>query len=603
VLFLLLYKSSILEVCAQASSSSWEKVQKLGRGDIIFYYRDTEPFIIIDEDGNLSGIEYDLIIDFKRFLKDNYGYDVNLMLERKERFSMVYNIIKNIKQNGTFGLSNISNTLDRQKEVKFSPSYMHDVSVLISSENVDIANDISEYNETFNGLSAVTVLETTYENQLNIIRDRFSTNFPIIYVQNSNFVLETIAKNNDFFGYIDLPNYLLALDKHRHIKRQNILTFKHIGYAIIHPQDSDWDEPLAIYFSNPDFSDFMKKNIEKYLGKDIYAFMETVSKSENESLMLLSREKDIQSKELSRNELILREQRAYRNLFIFGFIATVVVLIVLYNRYKLKVVANEILSVHRKKIENQKKDIKTQNEELESRNFDLIGLNEEKNNLINILSHDLRAPANNIQGLVSIYQMDNKNLTENQSKVINHIKSEAIRLNLMIEKILDIRSLESKKSTVNLDKVNFVEVAKNVSDSFSERAKAKNIVVNFVALEPSIFIKADIIYLKQIIENLISNALKFSHQGTLVTVIISTKYEKVTLEIQDQGPGITEGDRKKMFNKFQRLSAKPTGGEHSTGLGLSIVKKFANEMNAEIWCESEQKKGSNFILEFEVYRD
>src|SRR5690606_24957799 len=72
----------------------------------------------------------------------------------------------------------------------------------------------------------------------------------------------------------------------------------------------------------------------------------------------------------------------------------------------------------------------------------------------------------------------------------------------------------------------------------------------------------------------------------------------VRVEIQDQGPGLSEADRQRLFQKFARLSAQPTGGEHSTGLGLSIVKKLVEAMNGRVWCESEQGRGATFIIEF-----
>lgn len=76
----------------------------------------------------------------------------------------------------------------------------------------------------------------------------------------------------------------------------------------------------------------------------------------------------------------------------------------------------------------------------------------------------------------------------------------------------------------------------------------------------------------------------------------STK-KYIRIEIEDQGPGITEADMKKLFGKFARLSAQPTGGEHSTGLGLSIVKKLVEAMNGRVWCESQPGKGAKFIVE------
>jgi len=70
------------------------------------------------------------------------------------------------------------------------------------------------------------------------------------------------------------------------------------------------------------------------------------------------------------------------------------------------------------------------------------------------------------------------------------------------------------------------------------------------------------------------------------------------IEVKDQGPGISDEDQKKLFGKFARLSAVPTGGESSTGLGLSIVKKLIEMMNGKVWCESEIGKGSSFFVGF-----
>ena len=77
----------------------------------------------------------------------------------------------------------------------------------------------------------------------------------------------------------------------------------------------------------------------------------------------------------------------------------------------------------------------------------------------------------------------------------------------------------------------------------------------------------------------------------------SSAVKYIRIEIEDQGPGITEADMKKLFGKFARLSAQPTGGEHSTGLGPSIVKKLVEAMNGRVWCESEPGKGAKFIVE------
>jgi signal transduction histidine kinase len=102
----------------------------------------------------------------------------------------------------------------------------------------------------------------------------------------------------------------------------------------------------------------------------------------------------------------------------------------------------------------------------------------------------------------------------------------------------------------------------------------------------------------QIIDNLLSNAIKFSNHNTKVHVTLKDENQTIRFEIADEGPGILEEDQPKLFQKFQKLHAQPTDGESSTGLGLSIVKKYADAMKGKVWCESEFGKGAKFIVEF-----
>jgi signal transduction histidine kinase len=108
---------------------------------------------------------------------------------------------------------------------------------------------------------------------------------------------------------------------------------------------------------------------------------------------------------------------------------------------------------------------------------------------------------------------------------------------------------------------------------------------------------ADEQMLNQILDNIFSNALKYSPHGKSIFVRVESRETVVRVEIQDEGEGISPEDMTKLFGKFARLSARPTGGEHSTGLGLSIVKKMVEAMNGKVWCESEVGKGATFIVE------
>jgi len=92
--------------------------------------------------------------------------------------------------------------------------------------------------------------------------------------------------------------------------------------------------------------------------------------------------------------------------------------------------------------------------------------------------------------------------------------------------------------------------------------------------------------------------VKYSPPGQSIHVRLTASAELVRCEVQDQGPGLSAEDHQKLFGKFARLSAKPTGGEPATGLGLSIVKRMVEAMNGQVWCESELGHGARFVVQF-----
>ena len=105
----------------------------------------------------------------------------------------------------------------------------------------------------------------------------------------------------------------------------------------------------------------------------------------------------------------------------------------------------------------------------------------------------------------------------------------------------------------------------------------------------------------QVYENLLSNAIKFSESDKNIYLKVVSTEDLVTISIKDEGPGMSKDDLKKIFSKFQKLSAKPTNNEESTGLGLSIVKKFIDAMSGEIRCESTLGEGASFIITFKTF--
>ena len=132
-----------------------------------------------------------------------------------------------------------------------------------------------------------------------------------------------------------------------------------------------------------------------------------------------------------------------------------------------------------------------------------------------------------------------------------------------------------------------------------EAARKKEIDVQLHLPEQSIMAPIDVVYLGRIVDNLLSNAIKYTLRGKKVFMSLTGSDHDFSIKIRDQGQGFTEADQEKMFRKFQKLSAQPTAGESSTGLGLSIVKNLVDKMNGKISFESRKDIGSEFTVIFQ----
>lgn len=252
--------------------------------------------------------------------------------------------------------------------------------------------------------------------------------------------------------------------------------------------------------------------------------------------------------------------------------------------------ANETISQMHRDLEEQKNETLKKNEEL-------LNLNNEKNNLIGIVAHDLKSPLNQIKGLLSIMKLTTENLSDETLNYIQMIEGSSGRLSDMIAKILDVEAIESKKLNLVIEDVCLTDIFTNLVAQYDVTANKKGITIQTL-IPDKVTAKIDKGYADQVFENLLSNAIKFSPPDKNVFIDVRANNGSVICEIKDEGPGLTEGDKKKLFGKYQKLSARPTGDETSTGLGLSIVKKFVEAMNGKIWCKSKAGQGASFFVEF-----
>ncbi|MDO1447780.1 tetratricopeptide repeat-containing sensor histidine kinase [Rhodocytophaga aerolata] len=297
----------------------------------------------------------------------------------------------------------------------------------------------------------------------------------------------------------------------------------------------------------------------------------------------------------------IQYQRIVTGVLVFGLLLILVVFAFLYRNYHIRKRTNQILAYQNAAINLQKDEILRQKENIDLKNQELVLLNEEKTHLIGIVAHDLRSPLSRMYGLTNLLKLDEKNLTGEQKQYIQLISEESARLNDMIAKILDMNAIEQQRINLKLEKTAVHQLIQETVNHIQPAAAKKQIRIHFSPSTLKSFALLDWGYAIQILDNLLSNAVKFSPSGKQVYIDLQESTETIEITIVDEGPGFSTEDQAKLFGKFQKLSARPTAGEPSTGLGLSIVKKYVEAMHGQIRCESTQGKGAKFIVSFKKY--
>lgn len=250
-------------------------------------------------------------------------------------------------------------------------------------------------------------------------------------------------------------------------------------------------------------------------------------------------------------------------------------------------------------------DLNTINTSLSQRNDGLQRLNAQldeantfKTRMISMVSHDLKNPLNTIRLLANTLRTELREDSRDGAETLHSLIQETQRSSAMVEELLDMAALDMGKialKRVEMD-VSALVAAVVFMQSSSAEQKEQSITMQ---LPPECVIRADEARLRQVIENLISNALKFSPRGKTVNVCLTAPDEKglVRFSVQDEGPGLTDDDKSKVFGHFQKLSARPTGDEHSSGIGLAIVKQIVELHGGHIAVKSEVGKGATFVVE------
>jgi signal transduction histidine kinase len=244
--------------------------------------------------------------------------------------------------------------------------------------------------------------------------------------------------------------------------------------------------------------------------------------------------------------------------------------------------------------------------------------------VLNIAANDLKNP---LVAVVNFGELLNEpDMTPSEREVITgQASGMAERALGLINALLEAHQLDVGQVRAHIGIVSLLPILHKTVERYRLLAKHKSIIIfNEYPLptQAEIFVQADETMTRQVLENIISNAVKFTDFNRSVIIRIlqgetdsfvekelpnnreeltqnarKQSPKRIRIEVQDEGPGISPEDMKRMFGMFTRLSARPTGGESSTGVGLSIVKRMVETMNGRVWCESQIGSGTTFVIE------
>lgn len=239
--------------------------------------------------------------------------------------------------------------------------------------------------------------------------------------------------------------------------------------------------------------------------------------------------------------------------------------------------------------------------ELEQRNEELKKLNDQKNQLLGIAAHDLRTPLGAISSYAQFLMEEAaKVLSKEHFEFLSTIKSSSDFLLSMVNELLDLSKIEAGKLELDLKPVNLISLIEHNVLLNRFLAENKQIRVTFQSDLKCTRMMLDPPKITQVLDNLISNAIKFSQPGTTIEIRASEQDNRAVISVRDQGPGIPASELDRLFKPFEITSVKSTRGEKSTGLGLAIVRKLVEGHNGHVWVDSQVGKGSTFTFSLPI---
>jgi signal transduction histidine kinase len=226
---------------------------------------------------------------------------------------------------------------------------------------------------------------------------------------------------------------------------------------------------------------------------------------------------------------------------------------------------------------------------------ELSKANAAKNKFLGMAAHDLRNPLASIRGLAEFLREGVVGqLTPDQLDLVETIHTASQQMLVLVNELLDVATIEAGELKISLEMADLAEIVEKAVYLANIEATAKQTKIEILPHDRPPPHRLDPNKIRQVVNNLLSNAVKFSPPGSTITVEVETVAGAIVVAVRDQGPGIPEAERGKLFKDFSRTSVRPTGGEKSTGLGLAICRKIVDGHHGTITAENLPERGCVF---------
>src|SRR5947208_10511141 len=240
-------------------------------------------------------------------------------------------------------------------------------------------------------------------------------------------------------------------------------------------------------------------------------------------------------------------------------------------------------------------DLDRKVDELAQANMALYDSNRLKSDFLATMSHELRTPLNSIPGFSEVL-LSSGQLNDKQQRWVRNVQSSGERLLALINDILDLAKIEAGKMQVRLEEFSIHDACEGLLNMFRPLAEKKNIELRG-QIDPDIpVLRQDVTKLQQILQNLLSNALKFTPEGGRVLLKAYADPTHVIINVQDTGVGIAPEEQSLVFEKFRQSGNPLTREQGGTGLGLSIVRELSKLLGGAATLQSELGRGSTFTV-------